>query len=87
MNWTCLHLITQPEYVELLSDLLVAQEIYEFSVQDPREFSEYLETSVYYDYVEDKLLAQKDAIICIYAPENGQGEEKKERALRAMELA
>ncbi len=87
MNWTCLHLITQPEHAELLSDLLVAEEIYEFSVQDPREFSEYLEISVYYDYVEDKLLTQKDAIICIYAPENGQGEEKKQKVLRAAEQA
>lgn len=87
MNWTCLHLVTQPEHVELLSDLLVAEEIYEFSVQDPREFSEYLETSVYYDYVEDKLLTQKDAIICIYAPENGQGEEKKEKVCQVVEQA
>ncbi len=55
---------------------MASEEIYEFSVMDPEEFSEYLATSVYYDYVEDKLLEQKDAVLCVYAPNNGQGAEK-----------
>ena len=76
MNWTRVNLITAPENLECLSALLIAEGIDEFSILDPQEFSEYLQTSVYYDYVEDKLLEQKDVILSIYAPKNGQGAEK-----------
>ena len=71
----------------MIGDLLVTEDIYEFSVMNPEEFSQDLRSSVYYDYVEDKLLEQKDAVICIYAPGNGQGEEKLQKIRRAVEQA
>lgn len=87
MDWTCIRLVTEPKNIELLSELLASEEIYEFSVMDPEEFSEYLATSVYYDYVEDKLLEQKDAVLCVYAPNNGQGAEKLKKVRRVAEQA
>lgn len=87
MEWTCIRLVTEPKDIELLSALLAAEEIYEFSVMNPEEFSEYLETSVYYDYVEDKLLEQKDAVLCVYAPNNSQGQDKLAKVRRVAEQA
>lgn len=87
MNWTCVSLFTDPKNADMIGDLLVTEDIYEFSVMNPEEFSQDLRSSVYYDYVEDKLLEQKDAVICIYAPRNGQGEEKLQKIRRAVEQA
>ena len=87
MNWTCVSLFTDPKNADTIGDLLVTEDIYEFSVMNPEEFSQDLRSSVYYDYVEDKLLEQQEAVICIYAPGNGQGEEKLQKIRRAVEQA
>ena len=62
---TCVSLFTDPKNADTIGDLLVTEDIYEFSVMNPEEVSQDLRSSVYYDYVEDKLVEQKEAVICI----------------------
>ncbi|MBQ9941905.1 MAG: 50S ribosomal protein L11 methyltransferase [Christensenellaceae bacterium] len=61
--------------IDTLVEKLMDVGIRGFEIQDPYELEEFLETSVYYDYVEDQVLEQKEqpATVTIYLPTNSQG--------------
>lgn len=86
MEWTEASIYTSSEGVELLCGKLLELGISGFAVEDPRDFQEFLdETTPHWDYVDDSLMALKEAEtrVIVYLPQNSQGSEML-AAVRAM---
>ena len=86
MEWTEASIYTSSEGVELLCGKLLELGISGFAIEDPRDFQEFLEeTTPHWDYVDDSLMALKDAEtrVIVYLPKNIQGGEML-AAVRAM---
>ncbi len=86
MEWTEASIYTSSEGVELLCGKLLELGINGFAVEDARDFQAFLEeTSPRWDYVDDSLMALKDAEtrVIVYLPKNSQGSEMLS-AVRAM---
>ncbi|MDD3193782.1 MAG: 50S ribosomal protein L11 methyltransferase [Oscillospiraceae bacterium] len=76
MEWTEASIYTTSEGVELLCGKLLDLGINGFAVEDARDFETFLEeTTPHWDYVEDSLMALKDAEtrVIVYLPKNAQG--------------
>lgn len=80
MEWTQAAIELLPQMLEDAMNALVAAGINEFAVEDPQELEEFLDNTVYYDYVEDSVLEmrEKRARIIVYLPQNMQGKEMLE---------
>ena len=86
MDWECITVTAQPEDVDRLTDILAGEDIAEFAVIDPKETAEFMASSIYYDYVDEALLTQGNAQICIYVQKGEAGAAKIE-ALRRFFVA
>lgn len=77
MDWTTMRITLPPEDIDTAVTALVARGITGFAIEDPREFEEMRESSVYFDYVDESLIAfsKGPGFITIYIPENEQGVE------------
>lgn len=76
MEWTEASIYTSTEGVELLCGKLLELGINGFAVEDAQDFEAFLEeTTPHWDYVDDSLMALKDAEtrVIVYLPKNVQG--------------
>ena len=76
MEWTEASIYTSTEGVELLCGKLLELGINGFAVEDAKDFEAFLEeTTPHWDYVDDSLMALKDAEtrVIVYLPKNAQG--------------
>ncbi len=86
MGWECVTITAEPEDTGTLTDMLVGEGIAEFAVMDPREAAELLSSSLYRDYLDESILAQKKTRISVYVQEGESGMEKR-TALRRFLVA
>ena len=62
MDWLELHLDTSPVGIEPMSALLEQQGVEGLIIEDETDFHDFLENNhQYWDYVDEDLMAQKDA--------------------------
>ena len=75
MEWVSMKIYLPSEEIDALVEELMGVGIRGFAIEDPYEFEEFLETSVYYDYIEDDVMRLKEspANVTIYLPANAQG--------------
>ncbi len=85
MDWNCVKLELAPEHMEVLCALLAREGILEFAVSDPEELRAFMDTSVYYDYVDEQLLHTTNTVVDIYLEKNQAGYEKRRGVLRILE--
>ena len=78
MNWDSIEIYINIEDSDQFITELIAAGIDQFSVFDPRELIEFQASSVYYDYIEENLLNQKEVKITVYTENNEQGNAKKD---------
>ena len=76
MDWKSLEIKVAPAQADYVQEQLVSRGILEFAVTDPRELADFMNGSVYYDYIEEDLLREQDVHITIYTPDNEEGEQK-----------
>lgn len=89
MDWTTMRITLPPEDIDTAVTALVARGISGFAIEDPREFEEMRQSSVYFDYVDESLLEfeKGPAYLTIYIPENQQGVEMLYSAREAVAQA
>lgn len=82
MEWVSMKIYLPSEEIDALVEELMGVGIRGFAIEDPYEFEEFLETSVYYDYIEDDVMRLKEspANVTIYLPANAQGADMLEQA-------
>ena len=80
MEWISFEIHCAPEALDALMDRLEWAGVSQFAVEDPRELDDFLQHSVYYDYVEDELMQKRQApaTLTVYLPDNAQGHEQRE---------
>ena len=49
MDWECIGITMAPEDVDTFVDAMIGEGIDQFALTDPREVSEFMQTSIYYD--------------------------------------
>lgn len=79
MDWECIVISMAPEDVDAFTDQMIGLGIDQFALTDPREISEFMQTSVYYDYVEDDLVHKQKATLTVYVEKNNSGSEKMQK--------
>ena len=87
MNWIDMKIEMDSADIELAMGALMAAGINGFAIQDPREFSEFLEHTEYYDYIEEDVMRiqEEPAYMTVYLPENAEGKEMLEAAKAALD--
>lgn len=87
MDWECIGITMAPEDVDTFVDAMIGEGIDQFALTDPREVSEFMQTSIYYDYVEEELVHKQKATIDVYVEKNNSGAEKMRRLFGLLQEA
>ena len=87
MDWECIVISMAPEDVDAFIDRMIALGIEQFALTDPREVSEFMQTSVYYDYVEENLVHKQKATLTVYVEKNNSGAEKMQQLFSLLQEA
>lgn len=87
MDWECIVISMAPEDVDAFIDRMIALGIEQFALTDPREVSEFMQTSVYYDYVEENLVHKQKATLTVYVEKNNSGAEKMRQLFSLLQEA
>ncbi len=79
MFWTEAAVYTTTEGIDAVAGILLLNDITGYSVEDSRDFNDFLERrEVYWDYIEDDLfrLRECETKVTFYLPDNGQGRDR-----------
>ncbi len=87
MDWESIVITMAPEDADVFIDQMSREGIDQFAVTDPREIAEFMQTSVYYDYVEDELVHQQKVTLTIYVEKNKSGEDKVKKLFALLQDA
>ena len=79
MFWTEAAVYTTTEGIDAVAGILLLNDITGYSVEDSRDFNDFLERrEVYWDYIEDDLFRLRDCEtkVTFYLPDNAQGRDR-----------
>ena len=87
MDWECIVISMAPEDVDGFLDRMIGEGIDQYALTDPREVSEFMETSIYYDYIEEELVQKQKATLTVYTEKNNSGAEKMRKLYALLQEA
>lgn len=77
MDWKEIVITTTTEGIDAVSGVLIMNGITGYTVQDSRDFEDFLEEkTVYWDYIEESLMSLRDCVttVTFYVSDDGEGE-------------
>ena len=88
MNYKEMTIYTNSDNIEMLEAELLALGITGLTINDPKDFNDFLnKTQTYWDYVDEKLMSRQNQTpnIALYLPCNNQGEELHKKIISLLE--